>query len=268
MQVIAILFLLLSASVYSKETISLTLASQIDGGHAFYHELLYEALAAQGYDVEISILDEHTPQKRAIKMVSSGALTLTWLLPTSERDAKFVSVGVPITNGLIGKRIMLIPPELQAKLSKINSLDELRASGLIGGMGINWFDVAVWERNDLAVYREDGEWRTLYQKLTVDGDVNYFPRGLNEVMNEAELNPHLAIENHLLLQYERDFYFYISPKYANLQPLLYDALVKARENGMIERLVQKHWGGALEEVNESQRIVIELSLPSQPSQKQ
>lgn len=267
MKLCLLILFVISSGAMAQQTISLSLQKQVDGGHAFYHELLYESLTQNGYQVEISSPSKHIPQKRAIKMVESGALSLTWLLSTNERNERFVPIDIPLTNGLIGKRILLIPPRLQTRFNAINTLDELKQSGLVAGLGVNWFDVDVWRTNQLPVYLEDGEWRSLYWRLDSEGEVNYFPRGLNEILAEAELNPHLSIEKHLMMEYERDFFFYLSPQYAHYQHPIQESLRKAQQSGLLESLVTKHWGRTFDVVKPEDRVVIKLSLPTSPSQK-
>lgn len=257
----------LSMQSFAKESFTLTLASQIDGGHQFYHELLYEALTKAGYEVRIDLPSEHIPQKRVIKMVESDKLSMTWLLSTPERDHRYVAVDVPLTNGLIGKRVLLIPPELQPRFDAIETIEELRDSRLIAGMGVNWFDVDVWRNNQLSVYLEDGEWRTLYNKLSADGEVNYFPRGINEIGAEAAMNRHLAIEQRLLLVYEKDFKFYLSPSMAQYKTEIESALRQAKRDGLIDQLVDKYWGASYKTLNPTDRVVIKLALPNLESQK-
>lgn len=263
----SLLLLVIACQSFAQQSITLTLASQVDGGHRFYHELLFEALSRSGYDVKIMVPSEHIPQKRVIRMVESGQLSLTWLLATPERDSKYLAIDMPLTNGLIGKRVMLIPPELQSKLKNINTLQDLQEANLIAGLGVNWFDVDVWKTNGLKVYEEDGEWRTLYNKLTTDGNVNYFPRGMNEISAEAAQNKHLAIEQRLLLVYDRDFKFYLSPKMAKYQPAIQNALDKAKTSGLLDQLVRKHWGESFQKIKPDQRVVIRLELPNHTSQK-
>jgi len=267
MRFLSLLLLVIASQTFAKQSITLTLASQIDKGHQFYHELLFEALTNQGYEVKITVPSEHIPQKRVIRMVESGQLSLTWLLATPERDQKYLAVNVPLTNGLIGKRVMLIPPGLQARLKGINTLEDLQNSKLVAGLGINWFDVDVWKQNGLKVYQEDGEWRTLYDKLSIAGGVNYFPRGMNEIVAEAKQNPRLAIEKRLLLVYDRDFKFYLSPNLASYQPIIERALQKAKETGLIDRLVRKHWGESFNQIKPDERVIIKLELPNHTSQK-
>lgn len=267
MNYLATLLLAFSSLAVAQERLTLTLASQLDGGHRYYHELLYEALSQAGITVDIEIPSEHIPQKRVLKMVEANQLSLTWLISTAERDLRYTAVDVPLTNGLIGKRVLLIPPQLQATFDRVNTLEQFRALDKVAGMGSNWFDIDVWKANQLKVHIQDGEWRALYDHLTLDGDVNYFPRGLNEVGSEALQNPQLAIERRLLLVYERDFKFYLSPKMAPYRTKIEQALQQAKQNGLIDRLVKKHWGASIERIQPAQRVVIKLALPDSGSQK-
>ncbi|WP_100752272.1 hypothetical protein [Vibrio salilacus] len=267
MKLWSILLSLVAMHSFAKDSLTLTLASQLDNGHAFYHELLYQALTREGYLVKIIVPSEHIPQKRVVKMVKRDQLSLTWLIATPERDAEYPSINVALTNGLIGKRVLLIPPGLQSQFDQIDSLQTLRDSKLVAGLGINWFDVDVWNFNSLPVYQQDGEWRSLYWHLTEKGPVNYFPRGLNEIGLEAAQNPHLSIEKHLLLVYQRDFKFYLSPQMAKYKPVLEQALLRAQQDGLIDELVDKYWGESFKTLQPEQRIVINLAQPSPASQK-
>ncbi|WP_354668140.1 hypothetical protein [Vibrio hepatarius] len=220
-----------------------------------------------GYAVTIDIPKEHIPQKRAIKMVESGQLSLIWLIGTEERNQKYIPVKVPLTDGMIGKRILLIPSSLKHKFSEINSLEDFQKSGLVAGLGVNWYDVDVWKTNQLPVYLEDGEWRSLYSKLTANGAVNYFPRGMTEILGEAKQNPHLSIEQHLMLVYEKDFYFYLSKSAASYHPAIEKALKEARKTGLMAELIKKHWQHTFEQIKPEQRVTIKLSLPQASSHK-
>ncbi|MEF1282526.1 hypothetical protein QTN94_00705 [Vibrio sp. M250220] len=267
MKLFVVLLCALAPLTWAKETITLTLASQIDGGHRYYHELLYEALSNAGFEVFIEEPSEHIPQKRVLKMVEANQLSMTWLISTAERDRRYIAVDVPLTNGLIGKRVLLIPPKLQPVFDKVTSLEELQGIDKVAGMGINWYDAKVWQNNGLNVYLQDGEWRVLYNLLTTDGKVNYFPRGLNEIVTESQQNPHLAIEQRLILVYERDFKFYLSPNMAPYRHKIEQALLNAKRSGLIDRLVEKYWGEDIKQIKPEQRVVIKLALPASASQK-
>lgn len=267
MRALLICLLIVCNAAFSHDKLTLILPSQKDGGHKFYHDLLYSSLVDLGYAVTIEIPKDHIPQKRAIKMVESGQLSLTWLIGTLERNQKYTVVNVPLTDGMIGKRILLIPPELQIKFNKVKKLIDLQQTGMIAGLGVDWYDVDVWKANKLPVYLEDGEWRTLYSKLATDGEVNYFPRGMTEIIGEAKQNPHLAVEQNLMLVYDKDFYFYLSDAAADYQPIIEKALKQAKASGLMDKLIKKYWQDTYQMINPEQRVVINLSLPQASSHK-
>ncbi|WP_425425318.1 hypothetical protein [Vibrio sonorensis] len=258
-----ILFFIASVSIsaHAESSITLTLPSQLDNGHRYYHEILKAALKAKGVKLNIQIPAEHTPQKRVQKMVQNGSLSLTWMISTPERDRKYNPIDIPLTNGLIGKRILLIPPELQTRFDAIRSLKQLQDSGLAAGLGLNWFDVNVWKSNHLKFYGVDGEWRAIYDMLTANGDLNYFPRGMTEVVQESRLNPHLAIEKNLLLVYEKDFKFYLGPSAVEHRELLENALRDARKSGLMDSIIKKYWQHTFNTIQPENRTVIRLKLP-------
>lgn len=250
------------ASVASPtKSITLILPTQLDGTHLFYHELLSQSLAAIGVTLEIRTPFEHIPQKRLVKMVENNQLSLMWLLQTRERDQLYTYVDAPVTQGLIGQRVLLIPKGAQSRYDAINSLEELRQSGLTGGLGVAWYDVDVWRHNRLAFYEQDGEWRAIYDKLSQQGPVHYFPRGVNEIMAEARLNPHLEIEQHLLLVYQRDFRFYLSEEAKAYKPILEQALNQAVKSGLLKALIDQYWATEITQLQLKERRVIELATP-------
>ncbi|EPP5808849.1 TPA: hypothetical protein ACGUUU_002110 [Vibrio vulnificus] len=259
----AVISLFFSFSIFAAQpnAITLVLPTQLDGSHLFYHELLRQSLEGIGVKLNIETPFEHIPQKRLVKMVENNQLSVMWLLQTKERDQQYTYIDSPVTNGLIGQRVLLIPKGAQAQYDSINSLDDLRKSGLTAGLGYAWYDSAVWRYNDLAFYQQDGEWRMLYDKLSSDGPINYFPRGVNEVMAESRLNPHLDIEQHLLLIYHRDFRFYLSEEAKEHKSVIEKALRQADKSGLLKRLIDQYWATEIHQLKLKERKVIELATP-------
>lgn len=203
---LSILLWFSTSAFANHQTITLVLAAQNDNGHAYYHELLARALADQGISLVVETPYTHLPQKRVVKMVENNQLSLTWLLET-QSAIKSLFMSMCPNQWFDRQRILLIPPSLQSRLDKVSNLNEFRQTRLVAGLGEGWLDIAVWRSNHLPFYIQNGEWRGLYKKLSVSGTVNYFPRGVTEIYQESIINPHLAIEQHLLFQYQRDLNF-------------------------------------------------------------
>lgn len=255
---ITLFSLLFSASATAQ---TLKMAAFSDNTHAYYHALLTEALAAAQKPVTVERrLD--VPQPRIGSMLDDGSLDVHWFVQSAERDRQFVGVTFPLTKGLIGQRVLLIRPADQGKYAAIQSVADLKASGLVGGFGQGWFDVAVWKANGLPVMEQAGEWRTLY-KMVAAGDrkVDYFSRGVTEIGPEAAANPDLAIEKNLLLVYERDFRFYLSQKAKDYAKPLADGLAQLQQNGRQAALLQTHFGDTLAALGIDSRRKLTLTTP-------
>ena len=242
------------------ESLALRMPAGSMSQHDFFYELLDTALREDGHHPYIEQINDF-PHLRAWDMLEVGTFSVAWLVRSKERDAKYIPIPVNLTNGLIGKRILLVRPNDKDVLHNVSSIDEFRETGLIGGFGMGWFDVGVWKLNKLP-YREVAKPKLIFDMLA-NGQrgVDYFSRGFNEVVQETEEHPNIVIEPHILLEYDRDFIFYVSPARPDLVPILTQALTKARDCGLIEHLIQKHWRENFEILKPESRTRIRVKTP-------
>lgn len=247
--------------VTAAESIELVLPASKDGSHEYFHELLISALSAQGVEVTIITPYSHVPQKRAVRLLESQALSLFWMIETPSRNQQYTKVNIGLTQGLIGQRILLVPPEDQQRYAKVRNLADFRQLNVVGGFGANWFDIDVWQANQLPYTVKDGEWRALYGMLSSKGGVNYFSRGVNEILIEQQQHNDLAIEPHLLFEYQRDFVFYLSKQQAHLKPMMEAALKQAQQSGLMDRLIKQYWTQHFDALMLDQRTKIKLITP-------
>ena len=184
------------------------------------------------------------------------------MLNTKQRNEMYTPIPINLTNGLIGKRLLLIHRGAQPDYDGINNLDEFRARNKIGALGEGWFDINIWRRNNLKHIIFDGEWRKLYKPLTKGNrGIDYFPRGANEIAYDLVAHPELQIESNLLLTYDRDFWFYLSPQAEKFKDIIYLSLKRAKEEGLIDKLIDQHWGGITKQLNLLNRIELSLETP-------
>jgi len=246
--VLVLIFLGTLAAPVRAELLIVRIPGYSDGIHEYYAELLERALTADGH---MAIIEKamDIPHLRERDMLRAGNLSVIWLVQTDERDRQFIPVRVNLTNGLVGKRILLVPPGQENIYKEVKTLDDFRRLGKVGGFGRQWYDVDVWKANRLP-YKEVSNWRLLY-KMIASGSrgVDYFSRGFNEVLDEIAVHPDLVIEPNLLLAYDRDFVFYVSPLYPDLARKIEKALIK------------KHWEKNFEVLKPEQRTVIRLNSP-------
>lgn len=229
------------------------------GNHVLYHEMLVAAFNAAGQPVEVQIVEGPT-KLRLPRMLMRGDITILWMIRSEARDRQFVPVRIPLTGGLIGQRVMMIRPEDQPLFDKVQTLEDFQKLGMLAGMGRDWVDRSIWAANGLATTSPTADWRLLYGMMEArNRDIDYIPRGITEIVAEARDHPKLTIEKRLILRYERDQQFYVSPVAAFLAPTLERGLRIIRENGTYAALLEKHFGPALREVGAQNRITIPLT---------
>jgi hypothetical protein len=241
--------------------ITLRLASGPSGNHKFYHSLLTESLKALGHKVTVETY-ENLPQTRILAYLDIDRLTLHWMLQTPERDAQYTRIDFPLTQGLIGQRILFVPRGSEHLYANVKDLTQFRELGKTAGLGKGWFDVAIWEANKLPYIEQGGEWRQMFSMLAArNRGVDYLPRGASEISAEAQLHPDLAIEPNLLLVYQRDFVFYLSKGNAGMKPMIEAALKQAEKSGLQKKLIDEYFGNSLQQLNLDKRVRIRLTTP-------
>lgn len=229
----------------------------------YYHELLEKAVTEAGHTPKLIV--KKMSQLRIKLYMDDGKISIYWMVESTERNNRYIPINVGITDGLIGKRILFIKKGDQHLYDNVNTLDDFRKLGLTGGMGKGWFDVKVWKANNLRYREQDGNWKSIFNKIPLGRSYNYFSRGLNEIIVESREHPDLDIEKRLALIYERDFRFYLSKTGENAgakyKDILDDSFEKAKKSGLLERLVRKYWANDFEALNYDKRIKINLTTP-------
>lgn len=227
----------------------------------FYLEILEAALELMDNDYYLERVGE-IPQVRIQSMLEVGAVDVFWMVKNPDRDQRYEPTGVGIVDGLIGKRILMIRPEDQALFDDVETLDDFKALELTVGFGRGWVDSIIWEANDLDVYEEQGDWSVMFDKLKRNrGDFDYLSRSVKELPWELDQHPELVAEENLLLVYDRDETFYVSPQNTSLRDELSTALQALYEDGTIEEALLRYWGENLDTLNVDERTVIELYTP-------
>jgi len=231
--------------------------------HLYFHELLETALIEDGQ--KINLITEKTPHLRAKYNLEYGNISIFWLLQSKERDKKYIPINIKLTEGLISKRILLIKKGNQHLFDKVKTVEDFRNLDLFGAIGKKWFDIKVWEENNLKYIEHRGSWKSIFKILYLRTSYDYFSRGMNEIIVEQEEYPNTEIEKRLVLIYDRDFIFYLSKEGvhagAEYKNIIESALLKAKKSGLIKRLIQKYWAKDFEELDYEKRIKLYLKTP-------
>lgn len=246
----------------ASQPITLYLAGN-QGSYDYTKALMIKALEASNYKVVVINVGEDIPMSRMEIMLLHGDISLFFLGQTDQRDQRFLPIDVGMTDGLIGQRILFIPPDQQMRYNQVQTLDDLRELGVVAGLGDAWADVAIWAANGLPYASISGDWKRLYRMLAAGNrHIDYLPRGAQEMVLEWPLHPELAVEQQLLLIYEKDHILYVSPQKPELHALLLPVMQQAFDTGLIRNLAHSHYHAVFEQpINLNQRRIINLQLP-------
>ena len=256
-----ILFAGATASASGGQALELNISTRVSGHENYYMDLLSTALAAAGHEVHVNSVGRAT-YYRQLRMLKNGQISLIWRLATAERDANLLRANVGLTNGLIGQRVLLIPKGDQYRFNKVESLEDFKIRRLVGGFGENWYDIDVWRANDLEALEIQGDVSKIFRMLgNRKRGIDYFSRGVNEVLGELKQYDDLAVEQSLLLVYQREMYFYFHPDNILLKNLVASALQQAKDSGVMAQVVRRHWGDFDTRLALKQRRVLQLQLP-------
>ena len=116
-----------------------------------------------------------------------------------ERDQKYRRIDVPLTQGKIAQRLLLVNINNQSKFNSVKHLQDFIDSKSTGVFGENWYDVDVWRHNKLPFIELSGNMSKIYQMLHHGNrGFDYFSRSIVEIENELKAHPYLAIERNLI----------------------------------------------------------------------
>lgn len=181
--------------------------------------------------------------------------------PTQKGPRKgLIRIGVPVLNGFMGYRILLIRQEEQSRFASIKTLDELHKLPM--GFGKGW-EGHVYKHNGFSVAEALNI--TLLLKMLAGRRYYFVPLSVIEIDDhyviEGKPVDNLVPEQTLLLYMPLPVYFYVSPE----QPVLADRLTVGlkylQENGQLDKVFKEHFGERLKRLNLSERTLIELSNP-------
>lgn len=171
-----------------------------------------------------------------------------------------IRIGLPVLNGFMGYRILLIRAEDQPRFSSIKTLGELRKLPM--GFGKGW-EGHVYKYNGFSVAEPLN--MTLLLKMLAGKRYHFVPLSVVEIDDHYKIDSkqvdNLVPEQTLLIYMPLPVYFYVSPE----QPVLADRLTLGlkylQENGQLDKIFKVHFGERLKRLGLSKRILIELSNP-------
>jgi len=249
------------ATASAAEPLELRVAVPSDGRATYFIRLLEESLKLIHQPYRLHYV-KNVPARRMWWMLNKGDINLFYGMQTKEKDSneQIVRVRNALTNGLIGQRVFLIRRDDTDVFARVQSIGDLKHTGMIAGFGAGWGDAKVWRETSLPLYEHTAPWSTIYAMVAAGNrHVDYLPRGVIEVLEEARLHPELAVEQHLLVDYRADFGFYLAASAARYRPVIERALREAEASGLKARLIDESFGADLKALGLDRRIRLRLA---------
>lgn len=227
----------------------------------FVAELLMLIFEKNQKTVSIEYVQQRLLQGRALKeLADNNLINLTWSATTREREQQLAAIKIPIYQGLIGWRVLMIHPDSQIKFAQDSSLHALKS--LLGVQQFDWPDYKVLTSNGFTV---EGNIDFLTMSKTLqDKLIDYFPRSVLEIGRELDLprNEGLIAEKHLLFKYPSAYYFFVNKNDKKLHQLIEQGFKLAIADGSYQRLFGRYFNKQLRQLALSQRRVVELTNPT------
>lgn len=241
---------------------------QTDSRYNYRIELLKLALdktAATDGEYLLEPTTHDITQNRGLKSLEMRqGINIAFLAATKDREARFLSVKIPILQGILGYRIAMIHQNNAETFTKIKTLDDLRK--LKAGFGSHWADMSVLEANKLPVIGVP-RYPNLFSMLNARR-FDYFPRGVNEIYKELnerkQTFPQLTADQGFALYYPYPVFFYVNKNNHALAERLRRGLELAEADGSFHLLFMQHHRAMINKARFQKRRIFILNNPDLP----
>lgn len=208
--------------------------------------------------LEVASIDLLT-QGRLMDMLRQDKINVTLAGYNRAWEQEFLQVDFPLTRGLQGYRILVIPPALQPDMSNIQNVEDLKSYCI--GSGANWQDTRILKQAGLCV--EEAPQNVLFQMLEI-GRFDMLHRAVHEALvgeNTARmLDRGLVLERDLILRYKYDFFFYVRRQDKKLHDILEQGFQAAFYSGAFTEYFQSNpaIAAAMTHIRTSNRRIIDI----------
>jgi hypothetical protein len=240
--------------------------SEGDKHHVYSTELLRLALEKTRKEYGDFTLRPIPPRNyaRAVKAAVDNAYP-NLIIETSYEQAlthhaKLDFINFPMDLGVLGYRVCFINPKLKASGKEITTLEQLRQYDFVHGVG--WADTLIFRHNGLKV--QEIEYYDGIFLMVIGGRVDFFCRGVNEILGEMEQFSELkelTIDDQFLLVYPLPRFFYLNRANTLAKERIGLGLQRAYADGSMQALWKESFLPSLALVGLKQRKVIRLENP-------
>lgn len=198
-----------------------------------------------------------------VELKAGHLINVAWSSTSNEKERDYLPIRIPLRKSLLGYRVALIARDMQDKVDRIKTVEDLRRFTV--GQGIGWGDAQVYQANGIRLQRSS--YGDLFY-LTAQHKVQLFPRGIGEIGGELAAYqatlPDLVVEKNLLIYYPWPYYFFFNRRDSLLAARVEKGLRMMLADGSFDRLFWRYNGAAIEQAHLKNRRVITLVNPLLP----
>ncbi|WP_020208419.1 transporter substrate-binding domain-containing protein [Gilvimarinus chinensis] len=173
---------------------------------------------------------------------------------------QLIALPVPVLNGLLGYRQLLIKRDNFDNYKRITTLAQLQQ--LTIGQGSGWLDVQVYEFNQVPV-DDSGRYGVLLGMLA-RGRFDALALAIIEaepVLAGSGFSQALVVLPNLVVYYPQPLIFYVSGNAPQLAKKLQAGMALLQSSGKLEELFQQHFASTLARLRKGTHKVIVLEHP-------
>ncbi len=217
-------------------------------------------------DYELIRVDQKLTSLRASREVSRGELinieaTPNWTtesVPSEIRRDKRIAIKIPLLEGLLGYRRLVIRKADLEKFAAITRAEELQA--LVAGQGRDWEDIFIYRNNGFKVNAE-ADYYNLFAML-VAGRFDYLPLSTVEVDNFIQkfgmYSEDVVVAPGILIYYPFPVLFQLSKNTPELAERVNVGLTEAKRDGSMKNLFEHYFAEDLKKLRDSNMRVFVL----------
>ena len=186
--------------------------------------------------------------------LGSGKVDIMDTMTSPAREAALLAIPIPLTKGLLGWRVALVRADRTQQFAAVTSLQQL--AGFVAGQGHDWPDTGTLRANGLNVH-QSASYTGLFGMLEA-GRIDYFPRAVQQIWDERNKYPALAVEPHLLLKYRTDAYFFVNKHNVKLAADVRRGLEAAIADGSFDQLFYRYFAKQIAAAKLDRRRILQL----------
>lgn len=200
--------------------------------------------------------------KRAMQTIRTNEIKnfLLKMSITKEFMDEFAYSNFPVDRGVTGYRASFISPKLKNNLEQYDSLEKIKK--LTIGQGVGWLDSDILKYNGFNV-KEVSNYTGLF-KMTALGRIDFFSRGINEVLGEYQSFNYikdLDYDRTFILYYPLPRFFYSNKSNQKAVKRIEEGLILASNDGSLDKVFDKYYKKSIDFLNIENRRIYKLENP-------